>query len=146
MIIRLCLAGLLLFLGSGCSSDGTTGAMDIAEMIDETEIPTLRQGPFEATAGIGKEATGSATLETQSDSSLRLAFSEDFSVTDGPGLYVFLSNAQFPTDDAVELRAFIRPSGAQVYAVPDSIEIDEYSHVLVHCIPYGVTFAFAEFR
>jgi hypothetical protein len=120
--------------------------MDMTEMTDEGAIPTLREGPFEATPGIGKEASGSAVLETLADGSLRLAFSEDFSVTDGPGLYVFLSNAQFPTDDAVELRTFIRPSGAQVYAVPDSIAILEYSHVLVHCIPYDVTFAFAAFR
>jgi hypothetical protein len=46
---------------------------------------------------------------------LRLDFSENFSLTDGPGLFVFLSNSEFVSPDAVNLGSFISPEGIQMY-------------------------------
>ena len=55
---------------------------------------------------------GDDALNTLESGGLQVEFSSDFSVTDGPGLFVLLSNAEFPTDDAVNLGAFINPTGA----------------------------------
>ncbi|MFT5142690.1 MAG: hypothetical protein ACI80V_000397 [Rhodothermales bacterium] len=137
---------LLVFLVvSGCDEAGMT-ASEMQDPGDAQSDATYRSGTFTPTQGLGKTAQGTATLSTLSDGTLRVDFSEDFSVTHGPRLFVLLSNAEFPTDDAVELGMFLRPAGGQTYAVPDSLSLDSYTHVLVHCIPYGVTFAYARLR
>lgn len=138
-------AALLMFmlLLTGCGSDSPMTAAQLEEM-DEPNTASFRQGPFQPTPDIGKEAAGTVTLNTLSSNALQVQFSEDFSVTDGPGLFVFLSNGEFPTSDAINIGAFISPSGAQTYTVPDGVTLDTYTFILVHCVPYNVTFAFAE--
>jgi len=89
---------------------------------------------------------GSATLVKVSESLLRVDFSETFSLTPGPSLFVFLSNSEFPSDDAVNLGSFKSPQGAQMYSVPAGITLDSFTHVVVYCVPYKVMFAFAELK
>jgi|Marorgknorr_s2lv_3_1036020.scaffolds.fasta_scaffold00439_16 hypothetical protein len=98
---------------AGCSDESMMSAPEIESDTGDVEnTATFRRGSFEATPGIGKTAAGIATLNTLESGGLQVEFSSDFSVTDGPGLFVLLSNAEFPTDDAVNLGAFINPTGA----------------------------------
>ncbi len=129
----------------GCGSDTPMTAVNTDEM-EEENTALFRRGTFAPTPDIGKEAMGSATLNTLSSAMLRVEFSQDFSVTDGPGLFVYLSNAEFPTSDAINLGSFLTPMGAQNYSVPDGVSLDTFTHVLIHCVPYNVTFAFAELK
>ncbi len=132
---------------TGCSDESMMSAPELdSDSGDVENTATFRRGSFEATPGIGKTATGMATLNTLESGELRVEFSTDFSVTDGPGLFVLLSNAEFPTDDAVNLGSFVSPAGAQFYDVPDSISLDDFEFVLVHCVPFQVTFAYAELK
>ena len=133
-----------ILLLSGCSEDSmVSSSSDIEEMEENTS--TVRTGLFTPLAA-GKVAMGSATLRTVEGGALRLDFSENFSLTDGPGLFVFLSNSEFVSPDAVNLGSFISPEGIQMYTVPDGLSLDSFTHVAVHCIPYNVTFAFAELK
>lgn len=118
-------------------------APDVSDTMQEMEnTSTFRAGNFEPLNG--KVTMGKATLNTLPNDMLQLMFSEDFSLSDGPGLYVYLSNGESPSTDAINLGSFISPSGAQNYDIPDGITLDNYTHVIVHCVPYNVTFAFAE--
>ena len=140
----------LFLIIAGCSDESMMSApeleSDTGEMGNVENTATFRRGSFEATPGIGKTAAGTATLNTLESGGLQVEFSSDFSVTDGPGLFVLLSNAEFPTGDAVNLGSFINPTGAQFYSVPDSISLDDFEFVLVHCVPFDVTFAYAELK
>jgi len=129
---------------AGCS-DETSLTSQNSEDVMEENMTLLRMGPFVPLAA-GKAATGSATLRTLDTGMLRLDFSDNFSLTDGPGLFVFLSNSEFISSDAVNLGAFISPSGSQMYSLPDGVSLDSFTHVAVHCIPYNVTFAAAELK
>ena len=137
----------LILTVAGCSDESMMSAPEMESDAGDLEnTATFRRGSFEATPGIGKMAAGTATLNTLNDGSLRVEFSSDFSVTDGPGLFVMLSKTEFPSTDAVNLGSFINPTGAQFYAVPDSVSLDDYGYILVHCVPFDVTFAYAELK
>lgn len=125
----------------GCGSDSMVNATD---EIDNTEnTATFRMGSF-IPYSAGKETMGSATLRIVENGSLRLDFSENFSLTNGPSLFVFLSNAETPSEDAINLGSFVSPSGAQMYQIPEGVSLNSFTHVVVYCVPFHVTFAYAE--
>jgi len=128
---------------AGCSEESIMTSPDI--MQEETpNTSNMRMGDFEALNG--KETTGSATLKAVSEEMLQLMFSSDFSLTDGPGLNVYLSDAEFVTQNAIDLGSFISPIGAQNYGIPNGVSLDDYTHVVVYCVPFSVIFAYAELR
>ncbi len=75
---------------------------------------------------------------------------EDFSVTNGPGLHVFLSAHPDPKSrddvrdeafvDLGELKANI---GNQNYEIPADIEVAQYHSVVIYCVPFHVVFSVA---
>ncbi len=111
---------------------------------EQENTSNFRRGNWEPLNG--KETQGTASLVTLDDGMLQVAFSDDFSLSDGPGLFVYLSNGETPSTDFVNLGDFLSPMGAQTYSVPDGVTLDSYTHVIVHCEPYDVTFAFAALR
>lgn len=126
---------------AGCGNESMMTAPEVME--EETpNTSNMRMGDFEALNG--KETSGSATLKALNEEMLQLMFSTDFSLTDGPGLNVFLSNAEYVSGDAIDLGRFISPTGAQNYAIPDGVSLDDYTHVVVYCVPFSVIFAYAE--
>ena len=139
--MRILLAFLLITV-VGCGDDSTISAPEMEMDTEMENTSPTRTGSFAPLNG--KESTGSVTLNRASDGLMTLNFSADFSVTNGPGLYVILSNDEFETDDAINLGMFISPSGAQTYSVPFGTSLDMFSHVLVYCVPFEVTFAAAE--
>lgn len=65
---------------------------------------------------------------------------DDFSISSGPDLKVYLSKAATPTD-FVNLGNL---TSQTVYPIPSSVNIDDYSHVLIHCQQYSHLFAIAK--
>lgn len=132
------------FILAGCSGDMLTDIDTSQQQEEVVNNATFRSGSWEPLNG--KQTMGTVNLLTLEDGMLQVAFSEDFSLSDGPGLFVYLSNGETPSTDFINLGDFISPTGAQFYQVPDDVTLDSYTHVLVHCEPYNVTFAFAELR
>lgn len=91
------------------------------------------------------EAEGSAMLVRQTNGSLLLSFSDDFMVTDGPGLYVYLSNVSGVNDDSFQIAELTSPSGAQAYQI-DDVDLYAYNYVVVYCVPFSVPFGSAPFE
>lgn len=93
-------------------------------------------GTFVPTSGIVVSGEAKIYLEgTQYKVQL-----EDFNVSSGPDLKVYLSKAATPTD-FVNLGNL---TSQTVYPIPSSVNIDDYSHVLIHCQQYSHLFAVAE--
>jgi hypothetical protein len=68
---------------------------------------------------------------------------EDFSSTNGPDLYVYLS-----TDDSasefVNLGQLKANKGNQNYEIPEGTDIEKYDKVLIWCKAFSVLFGSAE--
>jgi uncharacterized protein YjdB len=93
----------------------------------------------------GDASRGTARL-VRVNGGLELRFDSDFTSNSGPGLYVYLANCNLITGSnsgscqRVELGSLKSTQGQQTYAVPSSVGINDYSHVLVHCRPFVITF------
>ncbi len=94
----------------------------------------------------GYNISGEATLQVTAEGKLEVVFATGFSVEDGPGLEVFLSNTQSPTVNSVNLGPLQSTSGLQTYAVPPTVLIDDYAWIIIHCVPFDVVFGRGKFE
>lgn len=106
-------------------------------------LATSRSGNFQKTPGTSYSLEGSVVLEQTESGGLQLRFLDTFSVSNGPDLHVYLSSESRVNGRSVDLGELQTVSGAQTYAVPNSIEMDDFDFVLIHCLPFNVTFGFA---
>ncbi len=90
--------------------------------------------------------TGKGRVEVQrlADGSLNILLA-DFSVTNGPDLYVVLSggsDGSYGGSD-LQLQKLKANNGTQNYAVPAGTDISEYGSILIWCRAFDVVFAYA---
>lgn len=106
----------------------------------------VAQGMFEG-ADAAHQGAGSAKIVRGEDGDLMLQF-EDFSVTDGPDLYVYLSSSTAPGSGGalgnyVDLGLLQSVTGDQTYDIPEDVAVEDYSSVVIYCLAYEVLFAHA---
>lgn len=78
---------------------------------------------------------------------LELSFGNDFRSSNGPGLFVYLSNSGNSVTGGIELGQLMRNSGAQTYVISkEDAQLNTYSHVIIYCKPFGVVFGFGAFN
>lgn len=100
-------------------------------------IPMLKnQGDFVPTSGI----TVAGGVKIYFDSNQYKLKLENFSISDGPDLKVYLSKSNTPTE-FVNL-GNLNPT--TVYSIPESVDVSSYKYVLIHCQQYNHLFAIAE--
>lgn len=74
---------------------------------------------------------------------------EDFRVTNGPQLHVFLSK-NVPTsifaglEEDIDLGPLKGNIGNQNYEIPADLDLSEYRSAVIYCVPFGVVFSSAE--
>ena len=67
-----------------------------------------------------------------------MELSDDFFVQDAPALDVFLSTLKRHTPSSINLGRLQEFTGAQSYEVPDTVALDSFDFVLIHCLPFSV--------
>ena len=124
----------------------------VTALPDPTPTATTGEPPFEAgvvAQGQFQNAddfhTGSGdalVIETAADAySLRF---ENFSVRNGPDLFVYLSpTVDGEYDGALKIGKLKGTDGAFNYDIPAGTDISQYKSVIVWCDPFGVLFSFA---
>lgn len=106
-----------------------------------------RSGTFTSNPATSYDVRGTATLQEQTPGgSLVLNFGSDFSTSSGPGIYVFLSANSFVNASSLNLGRVKKLSGAQSYAVPDSVRLTTHNWVIIRCVPFSVTFGYAQLQ
>ena len=80
-----------------------------------------------------------------------LELDSKFSTATGPAVEVLLHrnsqvNPQLAEKDYVSLAKLASFSGAQRYAIPDSINLDNFNSVVIWCRQFNVTFGFASLQ
>jgi len=70
---------------------------------------------------------------------LELELKEDYQASSSlPGLYVYLTNNPSTTSGAYEIGPATSFSGAHTYQIPNTVGLNDYSHVLYFCKPFNV--------
>jgi hypothetical protein len=124
-----------LFLMASCQEEGILTKGNDANVIDSTS-QLKYYGTFEPTGGIS--VTGEAKIYLENGNyKVNL---ENFSISSGPDLKVYLSKAATPSQ-FVNLGNL---TSQTVYSIPANVNVAEYSHVLIHCQQYNHLFAIAE--
>jgi hypothetical protein len=122
----------------------------------ETKTPSAKDTTVVAQATFdgreGETASGGYQMVRLDEQDLRLVFRKDFSVSDGPDLYVVLS-PKSPDEasgenvldgEAKVVDNLAATSGSQEYDLPDDIDISKFNVVAVHCVKYDHLFAVAK--
>lgn len=88
--------------------------------------------------------SGTATVYSLPDRKRILRF-EDFTVTNGPALSVYLVRSTDGNVDSgfLDLGKLKGNKGNQNYDIPTDIDLSVYGSVVIWCVPFGVTFATA---
>jgi hypothetical protein len=88
------------------------------------------------------QAAGTARL-LEADGKTYVRFEDDFAVTNGPDLFVYLgNNGEYDAD--TNLGALKGSKGSQNYEVPAGIDVSQYSEVWVWCRAFAVPFGSAQ--
>lgn len=126
-------------------------AMPEAERRDETNTAEP-QSNIEASgtfrdADSFHQGSGRATIYALPDGKRVLRF-EDFTVTNGPALSVYLVRGVDGDVDSgyLDLGKLKGNKGSQNYDIPEGTDLDLYRSVVIWCVPFGVTFATASLQ
>ena len=91
------------------------------------------------TGANGYTNTGTCTLERFDDGRVVLNMSQDFAVSRGPDLRIYLSNSARSTNDGIELFLISDILGSNVFSgalsfeLPADINIEDFTHVVTYC-------------
>ncbi|AWA30882.1 hypothetical protein HYN48_12780 [Flavobacterium magnum] len=120
-----------------CQSEGPLTRTDVGSAEIPTTSQRLHTGYFTATSGI--EVSGTANV--YAEGSTRHLSLEDFSVSAGPDLKVYLATSAEP-----ELFVNLGALGDGInhnYPIPEGVDLNTYNYVLIHCQQYNHLFAIA---
>lgn len=110
----------------------------------ESEQRTVVRGTF---VGVDAVHKGSGTARIIEDGDKRYLRLENFEVTNGPDLYVYLTESRTPGNDLKSLDKYISLGelkgnvGNQNYEIPNSFR--GYDTAVIWCQQFGVLFAYA---
>ncbi len=125
-----------LFVLSSCEIEGELTKDKInSNPISENSILKY-SGIFAPTSGISAEGNVKIYLENN-QYILKL---ENFSVSEGPDLKVYLSKSDSP----VEFVNLGNLNPTATYKIPQGVDFTEFKYVLIHCQQYNHLFAIAQ--
>ncbi|MES2863084.1 MAG: DM13 domain-containing protein [Bacteroidota bacterium] len=103
------------------------------QTIDLNTAVLLKTGQFTTTSGI----SGSGSVKIYSENSQRKLVLENYTIENGPDLKVYLSTTDAPN-------TFVNLGNLNtetVYLIPNSVDLNVYKYVLIHCQQYNHLFA-----
>lgn len=134
-------------MNEAMDQDGTSATAEADDpMPDMPEIVTLVSGSF---VDRSHPAEGTALVLNDGTAQRFLRF-EDFATDNGPDLNVYLSTAPADApagdfdDDFIDLGDLSGNIGNQNYEIPEGVDLDRYSTVVIWCVRFGVAFGAAE--
>jgi hypothetical protein len=115
----------------------------------DVALTPLQQGSF-TRIDAGHAGSGTATIVRDATGALILRL-DDFSVTNGPDLFIGLSGHPQPrsstelhTDGYLQLEPLKGSRGSQNYLLPPDLDLSAYQSVVIYCRAFSVLFSTAE--
>lgn len=133
VIVILIIGGALWYVGSPLFID-----KEVSEAFPAYESTVVATGSF---TGFDRLHNGSGTAKLiKTDEGYVVRFEEDFSVTNGPDLYVgFGRDGDYA--EGSEIAALKGNKGSQNYSLPDGFDPNTYNEVWIWCKQFSVPFA-----
>ena len=120
-------------------SDGDTTASSANE--EAVQGTTVKTATF--TSANGYTTSGTAKIVQKPDGNHALSLNTDFKTSNSPGLNVYLSSGSSVSSPSQNLGAIKAFSGRQNYDIKAGTNINQYSHVVIHCTPANLAFGSA---
>lgn len=137
-------AGLVLAVSPGLASITVQAGNVSSSPLQITVTGSIRTGKFEKNPSQDHVVSGGAILRENKDGSLTLEFDSTFASSGGPDVRVYLSGSQSISGNSFEVAPLKSTSGKQSYDLPLSVKINSYDWVLIHCVPFNITFGWAK--
>ncbi len=118
------------------TTSGVTGSIMIA--VGEANS---RSGNFSGLNGYSVSG-GVSLVETNNE--IVLVLEDNFSASNGPGLFIYLSNNANNVTGGYEIGPLANNSGMDTYSLGSEVSLDQYNYVLIWCKPFGVGFGTAQ--
>lgn len=138
IFIKLLLSSLFLV---SCIRENTS-TEDLMEMAPENSVlkysGNFIQGPY------GNNVNGKAEIY-EKNGTYTLVFNENFTVSNGPDLYVYVSKEQQPSQ-FISLGKLKSVNGGQTYTFTGLVNFEEYKYAVVHCQQYNHLFSYASLQ
>lgn len=121
------------------------GAMPKMMMVEKNNNPAkvLMSGNFVK----AEHPTMGGASVVMKDGKQFLMLDQQFKSDEGPDLYVLLHREASPKNygekDYVSLGRLQQVNGAQVYAIPAGVKVDEFKSAVIWCKQFNATFGFA---
>jgi hypothetical protein len=96
-------------------------------------------------AGDGTHNAEGVAKEISTEDGRKFIRFENFKVTNGPDLYVYLATDQ-SASDFVDIGKLKANNGNQNYEIPDGTDLAKYKTVVIWCKAFSVLFGSAELR
>ncbi len=125
---------ILLFVIISCEKEGEFTQTN-NQTINLNTAVLIKTGQFTTTSGI----SGSGSVKIYSENNKRKLVLENYTIENGPDLKVYLSTTDAP-NTFVNL-GNLNPE--TVYIIPNSVDLNVYKYVLIHCQQYNHLFAIA---
>lgn len=126
-----------MFIFTSCEKEGNMTTKSLENNTTSSAAVLKYSGEFSPTSGITVSGFAKIYLENN-QYKVKL---EDFAVSDGPDLKVYISKENTPIN-FVNLGNF-KGNGNTFYTIPSGINVSEYHYVLIHCQQYNHLFAIA---
>jgi hypothetical protein len=136
--------------GDAQAGDTSGTAMEAKDNVAASEPVALSRGQFGEVDAIHK-GQGTATVYELPDGK-RVLRLEDFNVTNGPDLYVYLSGHPMPRtgdevhQDGFEVALLKGNIGNQNYELPDDLDLSKIKSVVIYCRRFSEVFSTAELQ
>ncbi len=123
----------------GEMDDMSSSEMDEDENMNE-EMMMMYTGSFEDADEKHKASGKVKTIEGEDGLYVRF---EEFEVTNGPDLYVYLTVEGQETKEGIELGKLKGNKGSQNYMIPDGTDLAQYNKVVIWCKAFDEDFGYA---
>jgi hypothetical protein len=124
----------VLFSLTSCQEEGLL-TRDREKLVLNPVAELKYYGAFVPTSGINVSGEAKIYLEN----GLYKVNLENFTISSGPDLKVYLSKSASPT----QFVSLGNLTSQTVYPIPNSVDVASYSHVLIHCQQYNHLYAIA---
>jgi hypothetical protein len=129
------------------SAAGMNSAMD--EDMPDAGVPVaLKVGNFRDADSFHK-GSGQATIYMLENGE-RVLRLENFQVTNGPDLHVYLAghpdpltSSDFHSQDIIDLGQLKGNIGSQNYTIPAGVDLSAFNSIVIYCVPFSVVFSVA---
>lgn len=125
---------------SSCKKESTPTAV-LNEKVDVTIAAPATMSSGFSNGPYGSVSGNARVYQTNGKYQLAL---ENFSSSNGPDLKVYISKEQQPVN-FVNLGSLKSTAGNQLYDIPASVNVKDYTYALIYCQQYSHLFGYTQF-